>query len=148
MDQRAFNLLYANLSSLVEQALKRLAATMLAQPSEVSAPSVLSQEERDAQVMAGFENLDFSALEGLDLSGSNGITTDGEPDVDALYRLADLPAIEASLRQLPSHLHPLTDVLSEEEMAAWLAVYEDGNEVLVDLATEIRRLANDSLRGS
>jgi hypothetical protein len=70
MERRSFYFLYVNLNSLGEIALRQLAADALAHPPEISAPENLSQDELDARVLAGFENLDLSALDGLDLSSS------------------------------------------------------------------------------
>jgi hypothetical protein len=44
---------------------------VLAQEGEASAPENLSQDELDAQVMAGFENLDFAALDAVDAELAN-----------------------------------------------------------------------------
>ena len=78
MERRDFYFLYVNLNSLADLALWQLAAKLLAQPTEVESQNPLSQEslsqdECDARILASFENLDFSALDGLDLSS---ITTE------------------------------------------------------------------------
>jgi len=184
MDRREFYFLYVNLNSLADLALWQLAAKLLAQPSEVESQAPLSQEnlsqdERDARILASFENLDFSALDDLNLSS---ITTEAdgveapplEPAVpatseqaiegaeeidverylaraysheeqlreriDSHYLRADLPAMKAALLQLPSGLRMLTGPLSATDVVDWLALYDAGNTVLIDLTTEMRRL--------
>jgi hypothetical protein len=172
MERQSFYFLYVNLNSLTELALKQLTAEALAQmPSPEAGPREnLSPEERDARVMAGFENLDLSALDGLDFSGAvdepAGIEAPGEqapesgesldidrymaraysyeerlrPRVDDHYRRADLTSMDATLAQLPDRLSPLTGPLSAVDMGQWLTLYKEGNEALTDLAVQMRQL--------
>lgn len=65
MERQSFYFLYVNLNSLAELALQQLAAQILAQPQAPGELENLSDEEREARVLASFENLDLSALEGL-----------------------------------------------------------------------------------
>jgi hypothetical protein len=167
MERREFYYLYVNLNNLAELALRQMAVKLLAQPSE--APSeldTLSDEERDARVLASFENLDLSALDALDLSKHDAeplelpepASSDEELDVeqylaraydteeqlreriDSHYSRVDLTAMDASLQELPKHLPALTGPLSATEIGNWLTVYEEGNDVLTNLTAEIRQL--------
>ena len=172
MERRSFYFLYVNVNSLAELALKQLAAQALVQvrTPEPGPQENLSQEERDARVMAGFENLDLSALDGLELPAtidepaaleapSEPTPDSGEeldvggylkraysyeehlrPRIDDHYRRADLVSLDATLTQLPDRLRPLTGPLSAADMEEWLALYKAGNEVLTDLAVQMRQL--------
>lgn len=68
MERQSFYFLYVNLNSLAELALQQLAATILAQTPAVDSLENLSEAERDARVLASFENIDLSALDGLGLA--------------------------------------------------------------------------------
>lgn len=173
MERREFYFLYANLNSIAELALRQATAEALAHSGEASAPSAdeeLTPDERDARVLAGFENLDFSALDGLDLSHVTPEPFDAQalpmkyPDggevfsiesylerayssehslqerVAHHYHHADIPALNATLLNLPEGLPPLTRPLSATDMTEWLTVYASGSELLTDLIATIRRL--------
>jgi hypothetical protein len=73
MERQRFYFLYVNLNSLAELALRQLAAKILAQPLAGGVPETLSEAERDALVMANFQNLDFAALDGLDFSSTQPV---------------------------------------------------------------------------
>lgn len=178
MQQQSFSFLYVNLNSLAELALRQLAAQILEQPPEADPLPQMTEAEREAHVLASFENLDWSALDGLDFSSSSETADRDEiPEqlslpvmdeqaaagdeafdmerylanaygyqerlqarIDDCYRRADLPAMDAALLQLPKELSPLTGQLSGTEMQGWLALYEQGNEVLTGLTVSMRRL--------
>jgi len=149
MERDEFYFLYVNLNRLAERALSHLAAEMLREPAAPEAPVTLSAEERDAQVLAGFDNLDFSALEELDLSSINalqlGADTPPSPEqieqrVDEHYRRADLRAMNEALAQLPVGMASLTGPLLASELTDWLALYEQGHAVLIELTRQVRQL--------
>lgn len=78
MERRSFYFLYVNVNSLAELALQQLAATILAQPPQPDPLENLSDAEREARMLASFENMDLSALDGL------GVSSPGEAaDVEA-----------------------------------------------------------------
>jgi hypothetical protein len=70
MDRQSFYFLYVNLNSLAELALQQLAAKILAQTPQPGPLEHLSDEERDARVLASFENIDLSALDGLGVANT------------------------------------------------------------------------------
>jgi hypothetical protein len=70
MDRQSFYFLYVNLNSLAELALQQLAANILAQTPQPGPQENLSDEERDARVLASFENIDLSALDGLGVASA------------------------------------------------------------------------------
>ena len=180
MERQDFYFLYVNLNSLAELALQQLAAKILAQTPEAGDLENLSDEERDARVLASFENMDLSALDGLGVASDEPVDIDesalalstdsmsesaasDEPldverymvraysyeeqlrgRIDDCRRRADLPAMDAALRQLPNHLRPLTGRLSAADMEHWLTLYADGNEALSDLTIRMRRLDSDA----
>lgn len=183
MERQDFYFLYVNLNSLAELALQQLAAKILAQTPQVGDLENLSDEERDARVLASFENMDLSALDGLGVASDEPVDIDesalamsadsmsepaaesGEPldverymaraysyeeqlrgRIDDCRRRADLPAMDTALRQLPSHLRPLTSRLSAADMEHWLTLYADGNEALSDLTIQMRRLDSDAAK--
>lgn len=178
MQRERFYFLYVNLNSLAELGLRQMAEQMLAQPVETGPIEELTEEEREARMLASFENMDLSALDGI------GVATGDEPTdfaafpvepsafslddmpadsdeefnietymtraygfadqlqsrIDYCYRHADLSAMDVALLQLPERLRPLTAKLSAADMDEWLALYHEGDQVLGDLATEMRRL--------
>lgn len=70
MDRQSFYFLYVNLNSLAELALQQLAAKILAQTPEPSPLEDLSDAEHDARVLASFENIDLSSLDGLGVASA------------------------------------------------------------------------------
>lgn len=73
MERQGFYFLYVNLNSLAELALQQLAAKILAQTPEAGVLENLTDEERDARVLASFENMDLSALDGLGVSSDESV---------------------------------------------------------------------------
>src|SRR5262245_39810752 len=74
MDREAFWLLYANLNSIAELALHRLAQEVLAEPQETN-PESLTEEQLQARVMANLANLDLSALDAVYEKVASGVVT-------------------------------------------------------------------------
>lgn len=90
MDRREFFYLYANINSIAELALMQLAEQILSQPAEANPVANLTQEEIDAQVAAGFQNLDWSALDLL----NHSTPPDSPLDLQALEAPPDLASFE------------------------------------------------------
>jgi len=166
MDRHQFFCLYANVNSIAELALRQASERILERP--VAPAPALSQEELDAQVLASFENLDFSAMEGLhvdafrDAGDSAEVTERAQATapfdlddylgrayaaeeqlrerMDVSLARVDLDAVRSALGRLPPDLPLLTEPLSADEMRRWLERYETGDAALNELVVAIRRL--------
>lgn len=167
MDRQQFYFLYANLNSIAELGLREAVIDALAEPVAEPAVESLSQDELDARVLAGFENLDFSALDAVTSDGEPLVREEGallpgdvsEPfelerylinayaaeerlreRVDEHYRRVDALALTAALARLPANLPALTTPLAAGDMASWVEFYRSGDPTLSDLVLQIRRL--------
>jgi hypothetical protein len=167
MDRQQFYFLYANLNSIAELGLREALIDALAEPVAEPAVENLSQDELDARVLAGFDNLDFSALDAVTSDGEPLVREEGallpgdvsEPfelerylvnayaaeervreRVDEHYRRVDVLALTAALAQLPANLPALTTPLAAGDMARWVEFYRNGDPTLRDLVLQIRRL--------
>jgi hypothetical protein len=99
MDRQSFYFLYVNLNSLAELALQQLAAKILTQTPQSDPLENLSDEEREARVLASFENIDLSALDGL-----------GVPSATEAADLDELPP------ELPAQMTGEPPTGSDEEL--------------------------------
>jgi hypothetical protein len=72
IERREFFFLYANLSGVAELAFWHMASKLLVAPPEEPSPVEKSptQDDQDTMVLADFEDLDFSALEQVDIDTS------------------------------------------------------------------------------
>ena len=105
MERQNFYFLYVNVNSLAELALQQLATKILAHTPESGLVENLSDEERDARMLASFENIDLSALDGLGVSDTT-----------------DIADIEEFLPPLPTHSmsEPLTESDAELDVERYL----------------------------
>lgn len=169
LNREAFWFVYANANSLAELGLREAGASLLESPPAVEPGTLLSEDELEAKMLAGFDNLDWSALDALNLD--NEAPLDIEPASDQVagmpegefsleqylqraydceaplserlddhYERVDLQFIEAVLSQLPAELPPLTRRLSAADMQEWLRIYGEGHAGLGDLIARIRQL--------
>jgi len=72
IDRREFFFLYANLSGIAELAFWHMASKLLIAPPEKPRPAETPQtpHEQDTPMLAGFDDLDFSALEQVEIDTS------------------------------------------------------------------------------
>jgi len=77
MDRRRFYYLFANAGCLAELGLNEVARTLAELPSQAGAPAAPAD---DGDLMAGFEDLDFGALDDLPFFGDQTPAAVGEPD--------------------------------------------------------------------
>lgn len=167
MDRQQFYFLYANLNSIAELGLREAVIDALAEPVAEPAVENLSQDELDARVLAGFDNLDFSALDAVTSDGEPLVREEGallpgdvsEPfelelylvnayaaeqrmreRVDEHYRRVDALALTAGLARLPANLPALTTALAASDMERWVEFYRSGDPTLRDLVLQIRAL--------
>lgn len=90
MERHSFYFLYVNVNSLAELALQQLAAKIISETPEADPIENLSDEERDARVLASFANMDLSALDGV------GVSSDAEMP-ESLFEEHPAPSIGDSL---------------------------------------------------
>lgn len=167
MDRQQFYFLYANLNSIAELGLREAVIDALAEPVAEPAVENLSQDELDARVLAGFDNLDFAALDAVTSDGEPLVREEGallpgdvsEPfelelylvnayaaeqrmreRVDEHYRRVDALALTAGLARLPANLPALTTPLAASDMERWVEFYRSGDPTLRDLVLQIRAL--------
>jgi hypothetical protein len=167
MNRLQFFFLYANVNSIAELALRQAGERVLETPRPSAPSAALTQEELDAQVLASFENLDFSAMDGLDVPRLSGAFAPVESDVapnnepfdlaryldrayaaqeqlrdriDAHFARVDQDAVQSALGRLPFDSPLLTEPLSADDMVVWLKRHETGDPALNDLVVRIRRL--------
>jgi hypothetical protein len=168
MNRLQFFFLYANVNSIAELALRQAGERVLERPRPSAPSAALTQDELDAQVLASFENLDFSAMEGLNVPRFRGIgvpvesedvARDSDPfdleryldrayaaqdqlreRLDAHLARVDLDAVRSALGRLPFDLPLLTEPLSANEMVRWLKRYEAGDAALSELVVMVRQL--------
>ena len=146
---------------------------LLASPEEPSAvEKPLTQDEPGTVLLAGFDDIDFSVLDPVDINASvplqvfeQAVERPEEYDelldieryltrayaseeklrerVDAYYKNADLVALEAGLGELPSQMPPLTEPMSAVEMESWIERYADADLALTELTVKIRQLSGE-----
>lgn len=93
MERERFYFLYVNLNSLAELGLRQMAEQLLAEPVDTGPVEELTEEERDARMLASFENLDLSALDGIGVAtGDEATDLEAFPVEPPAFSLADLPA--------------------------------------------------------
>jgi hypothetical protein len=96
MDRREFFYLYANINSIAELALMQLAEQILSQPAVPNPDANLTPEEIEAHMKKSFENLDWSALDGV--GQSNGADEPLDPAfLETLQAPPDLASFEKNL---------------------------------------------------
>lgn len=148
MDHASFDTLHLNAMRLVDMALDQLAAEI--ESIEVPAGPVLTEAEREAQVLALLGQMDPAEFMA---------EWKGGPEFEAQVREGiaqlecgdsfepppppppDMAALDRMVAALPPDLPPLTRTLDESELAQWIPMYNAFDPALNELVRTVLGLS-------